>query len=101
MRIPDCAYCGLPLKGTLNLRVKFDDALGRPEIGWHGKAETHEATACLKADEEAYDLAVNCQAPENNFDPPPDDWIPAVILDILKRGRSRVSAGARLWRALR
>lgn len=94
MRIPDCAYCGKPLKGTRHIRVAFEDGIGVPMIGWHGEK-------CMEADEESYDLAMECQSPVINMDGPPDDWIPEVVREILGRGKSRVSAGARLWRVLK
>jgi hypothetical protein len=34
-RIPNCAYCGKPLKDTDHVLRQFPALAGKPEVGWH------------------------------------------------------------------
>lgn len=33
--LPNCAFCGEPLRRRANIRYHWDMLPGRPEIGWH------------------------------------------------------------------
>ena len=43
-RIPNCAYCGKPLKDLDHMLRYFPDLAGKPEVGWH-------AAGCIEKDE--------------------------------------------------
>ena len=45
-RLPNCAYCGEPLKDVDHMLRQFSDITGKPEIGWHAR----EAGDCFDED---------------------------------------------------
>ena len=89
-KIPDCAWCGKPLKdsGEATIQINFGDAIGSPIIGWHED--------CAEKDEDVFDVAQECMG-SANMDGPPENWEPWAVVQVLHRGRSRVTAGSLYW----
>lgn len=91
-KVPDCAHCGKPLRGTRHTRLTYEDALGVPTIGWH--------TGCdLDEHHDVYEIAINSLRPTSSVDHRPPNWIPGAVRIIVHRGRSRVAAGQELFKA--
>jgi len=82
-RIPDCAFCGEPLKNTGHVRTTYKAIPGNPEIGWH-------YPDCAEKDDVFQNMRKDIK-PEKRITPK------AALKEIAKRGKSRISANKGFW----